>query len=104
MGQIKHLLTHILTTCIRITSYIQKRVSTIQNHFLVSNCGMHAVFMNRTRIIENKNISTDDRVTILPNVHIGEGAVIADGAVVTKDIPAYSIAAGVPAKVVRTAQ
>lgn len=37
---------------------------------------------------------------ILPGVKIGNGAVIGAGSVVTKDIPEYSIAAGVPAKVV----
>ena len=41
-----------------------------------------------------------NRVVILPGVQIGEGAVIASGAVVTKDIPAWSIAGGVPAKVI----
>jgi len=38
---------------------------------------------------------------ILKGVHIGKGAVIGAGAVVTKDIPPYSIAAGVPAKIIR---
>ncbi len=38
---------------------------------------------------------------ILKGVKIGDGAVIGAGAVVTKDIPAYSIAVGVPAKVIR---
>ena len=42
-----------------------------------------------------------DRVTIMPGVHIGDGCVIGAGAVVTRDIPPYSIAAGVPAKVLR---
>ncbi len=37
------------------------------------------------------------RATILPGVHIGKGAVIAAGAVVTKDVPAFHIVAGVPA-------
>lgn len=41
-------------------------------------------------------------VTILPGVHIGEGAVIGSCALVTKDIPAWTIATGVPAKVVRS--
>lgn len=40
------------------------------------------------------------RVTILPGVNIGDGAVIGAGAVVTKDIPSYAIAVGIPAKVV----
>lgn len=39
---------------------------------------------------------------ILGGVTIGDGCVVAAGAVVTKDLPAYSIAAGVPAKVAKT--
>lgn len=41
------------------------------------------------------------RVTILPCVHIGKGAVIASGAVVTKDVPAFMLVGGVPAKAIR---
>ncbi|MCX8008435.1 MAG: acyltransferase [Patescibacteria group bacterium] len=41
------------------------------------------------------------RVTILPGVHIKKGAVIASGAVVTKDVEEYSVVAGVPAKEIR---
>lgn len=40
-------------------------------------------------------------VTILPGITIGEGCVIGAGSVVVKDIPAYSIAAGNPAKVIK---
>lgn len=40
------------------------------------------------------------RVTVLPNVVIGKGAVVASGAVVTKDVPSMSIVGGVPAKVI----
>ena len=39
---------------------------------------------------------------IMPGVTIGEGAVIGAGAVVTKDIPDYCLAVGIPAKVVKT--
>ena len=38
------------------------------------------------------------RAIILPNIKIGKGAVIAAGAIVTKDIPEYEIWGGVPAK------
>lgn len=40
-------------------------------------------------------------VTILSGVTIGKGAIIATGAVVNKNIPPYSIAGGVPAKVIK---
>ncbi|QIZ38235.1 CatB-related O-acetyltransferase [Saccharopolyspora sp. ASAGF58] len=36
--------------------------------------------------------------TIMPGVHIGDGAIIATGAVVTGDIPAYGVAGGNPAR------
>ena len=40
-------------------------------------------------------------VVILPGVTIGEGCTIAASSVVTKDIPAWSVAMGSPAKVVK---
>jgi acetyltransferase-like isoleucine patch superfamily enzyme len=40
-------------------------------------------------------------VVILPGVSIGNGAVIGASAVITKDIPDYAIAVGVPARVIR---
>lgn len=40
--------------------------------------------------------------TILSNVHVGEGAVVAAGAVVTHDVDPYTIVGGVPAKKIGT--
>ena len=42
------------------------------------------------------------RVTILPGVHIGRHSVVGAGSVVTRNIPPYSVAAGNPARVIRT--
>jgi acetyltransferase-like isoleucine patch superfamily enzyme len=39
--------------------------------------------------------------TVLPGVRIGRGAQIGAGAVVAEDVPAYSVAVGVPARVIR---
>nr|WP_321233994.1 acyltransferase [uncultured Psychroserpens sp.] len=41
-------------------------------------------------------------VSIMSGVNIGDGCVIAAGAVVTKDIPSYSIIGGVPAKIIKS--
>lgn len=57
--------------------------------------------------ISKGNIVIDDDVwigygsTILSGVHIGQGAVVAAGSVVTKDVPPYAIVGGVPAKVIK---
>ncbi len=52
-------------------------------------------------IIED-NVYIGPNVCLVENVRIGTHSKIGAGAVVTKDIPAYSVAAGVPAKVIRT--
>lgn len=51
------------------------------------------------RIGAGADIGTN--ATILPGVTIGEGAIIGAGAVVNTDIPPYTVAAGVPARVLR---
>ena len=39
---------------------------------------------------------------VMPGVTIGEGAIIGAGSVVTRDIPAYCVAVGAPARVIKT--
>lgn len=51
-------------------------------------------------VIEN-DVWGGANATILKGVTIGTGSVISAGAVVTKDVPPYSIVGGVPAKVIK---
>lgn len=85
-----------------------------KNCLLASNVGLFAnnhLFADPTRLIREQGLTRegivigDDcwlghNVTVLDGVTIGEGCVIGAGAVVTKSIPPYSIAVGVPARVV----
>lgn len=52
-------------------------------------------------IVIEDDVWIGERATILSGVHIGQGAIIAAGAVVTTDVPAYAIAGGVPCKVIK---
>lgn len=52
-------------------------------------------------VVIEDNVLIGDNVCILPGVTIGHGAVIGANSVVTSDIPAWTIAAGVPAKVLK---
>lgn len=53
------------------------------------------------KVLVKKNAWLGMNVTICPGVTIGKYAVIAAGSVVTKDVPDYAVAGGVPAKVIK---
>ena len=53
-------------------------------------------------VVLKDNVWLAARVIVLPGVTIGENSVIGAGSVVTKDIPANVLAAGIPAKVIRS--
>lgn len=56
--------------------------------------------LSRKGIVIEDDCWLGHKVSVLDGVTIGKGSVIGAGAVVTKDIPPYSIAVGVPAKVI----
>ncbi len=79
------------------------RVST----YAVTNILNHG-FLNRYHLKEPRNyVIVGNDVTIganailLPGTKIGNGAVIGAGSVVTTNVPAYAIVAGVPARIIR---
>lgn len=58
-------------------------------------------FSARTEPVEiGDYVFIGPRAIILPGVKVGKGAVVAAGAVVTKDVPDFAIVGGVPAKVI----
>ena len=57
--------------------------------------------ISKGTIFIGKNVWIGDKVTILPGTTIGDGAIVAANSVVSKDIPAYSVAAGNPAKILK---
>lgn len=52
-------------------------------------------------VIIGDNVWIGDKATILSGVKIGDGAIIAANSVVTKDVPSFSVVAGVPAKIIK---
>ncbi len=74
------------------------------------NTDSHAILDNKTgkRINPAESIEIGDRVwfgnrtTILKGVKIDDDCIVATGAIVTRNVPANSIVAGIPAKVVKS--
>lgn len=55
-----------------------------------------------TPVVIEENVWLGEGVVVLPGVTIGQGAIIGANAVVSKSVPAFSIAVGNPAKVIKT--
>lgn len=53
------------------------------------------------RVSVGNDVWIGERVMVLGGVTIGDGAVLAAGAVVTKDVPPYAVVGGVPARVIK---
>ena len=73
-------------------------------HIRMDECDIRPVerpLVSKGEVVIGNKVWIGDKVTILAGVHIGEGAVIAANAVVTKDVPAYTVSGGVPARVIK---
>lgn len=53
-------------------------------------------------VVIGDDVWLGSNVTVLPGVHIGSGSIVAAGAVVSADVPPYSVVGGVPARVLRS--
>jgi acetyltransferase-like isoleucine patch superfamily enzyme len=76
----------------------------IADECVILDTDYHAVGGKDTRVapvVIGDRVWLATRVIVLRGVTIGEGSVIGAGSVVTRSIPSYSFAAGMPAKVIR---
>lgn len=64
--------------------------------------GRLATSSTATPVVIGDNVWVGANTLILPGVHIGSGSIVAAGSVVTKDIPPLCLAAGNPARIIRT--
>lgn len=58
-------------------------------------------YLPNKKVVIEDDVWIGTRAILLPGVTIGKGAIIGAGAVVTKDVPSYAIAAGNPARIVK---
>lgn len=71
----------------------------LSNHYLGDDYSK--LPYHRKKILLKKGCSIGMATIVLPGVTIGEGAIIGAGSLVTKDIPAWTISSGRPAKVTK---
>ncbi len=77
-------------------------MSKLMTYPVEAKCyGEEASSLSKGNIIIDDDVWIGYRATILSGVHIAQGAVVAAGAVVTRNVPPYAIVAGVPAKVLK---
>lgn len=73
----------------------------VTNTFRIKLIEKDLSFDEYALVVIGNDVWIGARAIVMDGVKIGDGAIIAAGAVVTKDIPPYAIAGGVPAKVIR---
>ena len=59
------------------------------------------MFSRKAQSILGKDVWIGEKASIMTGVTIGKGSVVAANAVVTKDVPPYSLVAGVPARIIK---
>lgn len=57
--------------------------------------------VSKGKVVIEDNVWLGEKSSVMPGVTIGRGSIIAAGAVVTHDVPPYSVAAGNPARVIK---
>jgi acetyltransferase-like isoleucine patch superfamily enzyme len=79
-------------------------VTVTASNYGIVRCGTPVMYQPKDErdIVIGDDVWLGVNVVVLAGVRIGDGAVVAAGAVVTKDLPPHCIAGGVPARVIGT--
>lgn len=74
-----------------------------QNHqYIKKNNTIHNQGVSKEKpVFIGNDVWIGRRAIIMPGVHIGNGVVVAAGAVVTKDVPDYAVVGGIPAHIIK---
>lgn len=106
IGHHSHINENVFIQSAKIGNYvlIAPNVSLLSSSHVSDSCDMPIVLQGATE--DNPVIIEDDvwigrNVIIMPGCIIGTGSIIGAGAVVTKNIPSFSVAVGIPAKVIK---
>lgn len=91
--------------------YCYKNISIGQNvmiaeDVMIRDSNNHSIaydgYVKESPVVIGNKVWIGARTTVLCGVTIGDGAVVAAGSVVTKDVPAHSLVGGIPAKVLKS--
>lgn len=76
-------------------------ILTMKHNYNDKNIPIIKQKISSTKVIIKDDVWVGLRAIILPGVEVGEGAVIGAGAVVTKDVPKFTVVGGIPAKIIK---
>ncbi len=106
IGAHSHINENVFIQGAKIGSFVMiaPYVSILTKRHQFSNTDIPMILQGESKenipVIEN-DVWIGRNAIIMPGVHIGEGSIVAAGAVVTKDVIPYSIVGGVPASLIR---
>jgi acetyltransferase-like isoleucine patch superfamily enzyme len=90
-------------TCLIIEdrTAISPRVTFVL-HSAPNESRIRKLFEKKGRIVVRQDAWIGTGAVILPDIEIGEGAIVGSNSVVTRNVPNYTVVAGAPARVIKT--
>lgn len=74
------------------------------DHAMTDIHPQHRPLISKGPVVIGNNVWLGNNVCIMPGVTVGDGAIVGANSVVTHDIPPYSVAAGIPARIIKQMQ